>query len=74
MNSTIKWIIALALIVFGFLFIPLLVTIGLTVGGSFLYVRFMVKKPKTKPKRKTQTPEPIKQEQTKLKMEDFPIA
>lgn len=73
--NTIKLLIALALIVFGFLFFPLLVTIGLTVGGSCLYVRFMVKNKKTKTKRKSksETPEPIREE-PKLKMEDFEIA
>jgi flagellar basal body-associated protein FliL len=55
--------------------IPLFLTIGATVAGSLGYVYFMVKKPKTKPKRKSkpQIPEPIKEE-PKLKMEDFPIA
>lgn len=75
MNLIVKWLLILAVSVFGFLFFPLLAAIGLTVGGSFLYVRFMVKNNKAKPKRKTKpaTPEP-KKEEPKLKMEDFPIA
>lgn len=55
---------------------PLSLAIGLTFLGSLLYVCFMVNNPKAKPKRKQkpQTPEPIKQEEPKLKLEDYPIA